>query len=422
MNSGVHATSDLLFRTLGDPTRRALFERLARGEPLTVQALTERAGVSQPAVSKHLGVLRRAGLVEAQPAGRETHYRARPGGLGPLLGWIEHCAAFWEERSETQDLPKRKTVAPEELGDPILYRIIDYFELIETLESGKLRVSSAANFSDRNELTGLILQTLDDPHFHPTTDAEMAHLVDQQQASLHSYFVSCWTETRDSIAMWELYSPSRSAVQVGVRKSVIQQAFHKHFQLSSFAKAHQTPPDDGQIYFYPPVVGPCEYTQFDRTLGAIQERYTEFNSRVGKLLEEGGDSFTKAYREFADAKSVVADSALLIKDAAYDFEREFRFILPAVTRNSLEYADCAARVFQILFAYHFRQLSNEDKIQNIYVDLDISNISEIYLDARCPPWTRATQARLLNEKGYSSEISSVYGRWLTQAELKPMKG
>ena len=84
----MHAASDLLFRTLGDPTRRALFERLAHGDMLTVRALTEHSGVSQPAVSKHLAVLRRAGLVEARPAGRETHYRARPRGLAP-------CSAGW---------------------------------------------------------------------------------------------------------------------------------------------------------------------------------------------------------------------------------------------------------------------------------------------------------------------------------------
>ena len=99
---------DMLFRTLADPTRRAIFERLCRDGELTVGALTAQAGVSQPAVSKHLGVLRRAGLVEARPSGRETHYRARPQGLVPLLGWMERYAAFWEERFDAlEDLLKR---------------------------------------------------------------------------------------------------------------------------------------------------------------------------------------------------------------------------------------------------------------------------------------------------------------------------
>ena len=56
-------TQDMLFKTLADPTRRAIFERLCREGEKTVTALTAKAGVSQPVVSRHLGVLKRAGLV-----------------------------------------------------------------------------------------------------------------------------------------------------------------------------------------------------------------------------------------------------------------------------------------------------------------------------------------------------------------------
>jgi len=89
---------DLLFKTLGDPTRRAIFERLARQGEQTVRVLTESAGVSQPAVSKHLGVLKIAGLVQERRDGRRTHYRARPEALGPLIDWMGLMGAFWEGR------------------------------------------------------------------------------------------------------------------------------------------------------------------------------------------------------------------------------------------------------------------------------------------------------------------------------------
>ena len=67
---------NVLFRALADPTRRALFERLCREGEKTVGALTARAGVSQPAVSKHLGVLKQAGLVRDRHEGRQTHHSA----------------------------------------------------------------------------------------------------------------------------------------------------------------------------------------------------------------------------------------------------------------------------------------------------------------------------------------------------------
>ena len=92
------AAQDVLFRTLADPTRRALFERLCREGEQTVGALTEGSGVSQPAVSKHLGVLKQAGLVRDRPAGRQTHYSADLTALGPLVDWTRQMAGFWESR------------------------------------------------------------------------------------------------------------------------------------------------------------------------------------------------------------------------------------------------------------------------------------------------------------------------------------
>lgn len=101
-------THDVLFRTLADPTRRAIFERLCREGEKTVGALTERAGVSQPVVSKHLGVLKQAGLVRGRHQGRETHYSAQVRALAPLVDWTSRMSVFWESRlDDLEDLLKR---------------------------------------------------------------------------------------------------------------------------------------------------------------------------------------------------------------------------------------------------------------------------------------------------------------------------
>jgi DNA-binding transcriptional ArsR family regulator len=65
---------------------------------LTVRVLTDSSGVSQPAVSKHLGVLKHAGLVRSRHRGRETHYSARLQGLEPLVDWITFYRGFWNEK------------------------------------------------------------------------------------------------------------------------------------------------------------------------------------------------------------------------------------------------------------------------------------------------------------------------------------
>jgi DNA-binding transcriptional ArsR family regulator len=99
---------DAVFNALADPTRRAIFERLSREGEQTVRMLTDNAGVSQPAVSKHLGVLKLAGLVRARHRGRQTHYSARPRALAPLVDWMSYCSRFWHDRFDRlEDLLKR---------------------------------------------------------------------------------------------------------------------------------------------------------------------------------------------------------------------------------------------------------------------------------------------------------------------------
>jgi len=94
----MNTTNDLLFQSLSDPTRRRLYEHLAAEGEQTVRMLTDFAGTSQPTVSNHLALLKRAGLVIDRRDGRQTHYRATPDGLKPLAGWLETYATFWSGR------------------------------------------------------------------------------------------------------------------------------------------------------------------------------------------------------------------------------------------------------------------------------------------------------------------------------------
>ena len=86
-----------IFQALADPSRRAIFESLTRGEA-AVSELTARFAISQPAVSQHLAALKDAGLVRGRRDGRRVYYRVEPRGMQPLLDWIAHYRAFWTER------------------------------------------------------------------------------------------------------------------------------------------------------------------------------------------------------------------------------------------------------------------------------------------------------------------------------------
>jgi DNA-binding transcriptional ArsR family regulator len=92
------AAVDTVLRTLADPTRRTVFERIVRSDEITVVELTRGSGVTQGAVSQHLKSLKQAGLVAERPEGRNVFYRAEPKGLAPLVDWMSHYGVFWRDR------------------------------------------------------------------------------------------------------------------------------------------------------------------------------------------------------------------------------------------------------------------------------------------------------------------------------------
>ena len=101
------APVDAVMRALADPTRRAVFEQVARRGEVNVAELTRGSGVTQGAVSQHLKSLKLAGRVAERPQGRNVFYRATPDGLAPLFDWLSHYDAFWRDRfANLRDLLK----------------------------------------------------------------------------------------------------------------------------------------------------------------------------------------------------------------------------------------------------------------------------------------------------------------------------
>jgi DNA-binding transcriptional ArsR family regulator len=86
-----------IFRALADPTRHAIFEKLAGGR-MNASALREGMGISQPAVSQHLAVLRNARLVREERRGRFVDYEVDPEGLALIATWLAKYRAYWPAR------------------------------------------------------------------------------------------------------------------------------------------------------------------------------------------------------------------------------------------------------------------------------------------------------------------------------------
>jgi DNA-binding transcriptional ArsR family regulator len=90
------------FDLVADPTRRQLLDQLRTGDR-SVGDLVDTLAMSQPAVSKHLRVLREAGLATVRVDGQRRIYRLRPGALRELDDWLAPYRAFWEERLDAME-------------------------------------------------------------------------------------------------------------------------------------------------------------------------------------------------------------------------------------------------------------------------------------------------------------------------------
>ncbi|MFK4824972.1 ArsR/SmtB family transcription factor [Paenochrobactrum sp. BZR 588] len=90
-------TENDIFKALADPTRRAVFEKLANGH-MNASSLREGMAISQPAMSQHLAVLRSAGLVREEKVGRYVNYEVNPDGLALIAQWFDKYRTYWPTR------------------------------------------------------------------------------------------------------------------------------------------------------------------------------------------------------------------------------------------------------------------------------------------------------------------------------------
>jgi DNA-binding transcriptional ArsR family regulator len=116
-SAGPHPSLDATFAALADPTRRAIVARLAQGEA-TVLELAEPFNISLPAISKHLKVLERAGLISRGRDAQKRPCRLRVAPLHEVSAWTEHTRRAWESRFDQLDEYLRELQARERDSEP----------------------------------------------------------------------------------------------------------------------------------------------------------------------------------------------------------------------------------------------------------------------------------------------------------------
>ena len=102
------ATTSDVFNAIAEPRRREIVDFLAQGSERDVTEMVLNLGLPQPAVSKHLGVLRKVGVVAVHKAGQRRFYRLNPQELKPVHDWIQKFDRFWTDHLDTIKEPPNK--------------------------------------------------------------------------------------------------------------------------------------------------------------------------------------------------------------------------------------------------------------------------------------------------------------------------
>jgi DNA-binding transcriptional ArsR family regulator len=107
------ATTSDVFNAIAEPRRREIVDLLALGAQRDVTELVLKLGLPQPAVSKHLSVLRKVGLVDVHKAGQRRLYRLNPKELKPVHDWIQNFERFWTDQlASIKEAAERKAKRP----------------------------------------------------------------------------------------------------------------------------------------------------------------------------------------------------------------------------------------------------------------------------------------------------------------------
>ena len=99
-----HTDVNRLFSALGDPTRRAIIERLSKRGPLSASELAEPIGITLTAVTQHLRVLEGCRLVRTEKIGRVRSCRVEPAGFAVLTKWVDAQRTMWERRLDRMSI------------------------------------------------------------------------------------------------------------------------------------------------------------------------------------------------------------------------------------------------------------------------------------------------------------------------------
>ncbi len=301
--------------------------------------------------------------------------------------------------------------------DTSIFRIFNFYDLINTLNTGTIRLSQVSRMEDPNELFGIyfgLLRSVFGPQSAAHVDRSQAEF---RKAQSHHY-VTCWTRVPDNIAVWSLYSPAKDAIQVQTTYGKLRKALVAHFNEHPYALAHELQPNDPRNLFMPPEIGPVRYVDFKKTYSTLRQQcaayYDERDCWIDKQIEREVD-LEQQVKEWTEIDHKVRArifeeprvSGPLLKDFRYQHEREVRFVLSLKRRDGRTKEQYEAHPMAGLDD-PARHPGPHDCPPNIFVPFANSNFTDFQVDGRAEGYKFEAISNTLAKFGIEATRNSAF--------------
>jgi hypothetical protein len=295
-----------------------------------------------------------------------------------------------------------------------IYRIVNFFDLFNILNSNKLRITKQSVFDDQNEGLGHVLNlqtSIYTRHSYRSID----ELINAHKKSLYSTYVSCWTLKQDSIALWTLYSNDQSSIRI--RTSVLKlRKCLKVFNDEKGIGNYSGPLDGKELIAQYTELGEAKYVDFFKLRNELRDKFSEFDNSLSTKGNNDSGYFNS--KEFYDDfyrfnESIMHSDSTFLKDEAYSHEEEIRGVIHCGVRSGRSIEEVREDPMKSLI------YSVDDDVlpDHIHVSVESDFIEEICFDPRLPAYKLDVFKSILSQYELNITTSNAFGYALEQGEF-----
>lgn len=322
-----------------------------------------------------------------------------------------------------------------------VYRIVDFFSAADIISNKRFMFSRADTFQDANEGIDRLLAQLESAGlvkgclgmgWNNEDSAMKSH--NQLQCS---HYISCWSQTRDSVAMWSLYSKDLCSIQISTKTSKLQTIAENFIEKYSFMRLKESDSGKSIVICANARIAPVTYQSLTYLLKKVSRRFKAY-SRLGTRYQKEGKDFPSRpgkipalfFEREKHRRIFTSGDACLLKDISFDHEKEIRIVIRLGEETCHEQTLKLKEFIDPSHPYHilikgdlnlFGNIKTANVPKKEFISCPDDFIEAVTIDPRCPAhkeafmrnWFEGHGIQVIKSDcfGYLPKMFHVYPSW-----------